>query len=79
MRGVDDFDWGVRTVEKLFCGSPSARLVVGFTASFDAGTRRARVQANIKLGVLVVAAFMHFAAGRTPTFTRDFLYREGQG
>jgi hypothetical protein len=80
MLGVDDFAWGTTAVEQLFAGSPSATLVVGFTASFTASSgeelRRARVQANIKLGVLVVAAFMHFADGRPPTFTRDFLYRE---
>jgi hypothetical protein len=85
MIGVDGFDWGTSDVEQLFCGSPNASLVVGITSSFDVGTgpqaRRARVHANIKLGVLVVAAFMHFADGRPPTFTRDFLYplyREAQ-
>lgn len=81
MIGVDDFAWGTARVEQLFVGSPSASLVVGFTASFTSGDghslRRARVHANIKLGVLVVAAFMHFDDDETPpTFTRDFLYRE---
>jgi len=80
MLGVDGFDWGSSRVEQLFCGSPSAALVVGFTASFAVGdgdeARRARVHANIKLGVLVVAAFMHLGDGRPPTFTRDFMYRE---
>lgn len=80
MHGVDGFDWGVARVEQLYCGSPSAVVVVGFTASFAVGerelARRARVHANIKLGVLVLAAFMHFVDGRPPTFTRDFMYRE---
>jgi hypothetical protein len=75
MIGVDEFDWGVTPVEQVFTAGPAASLAVGITASFERAGRRARVQGNIKLGVMVLAAFMHVAD--EPMFTRDFLFEEG--
>ena len=76
MIGVDGFDWGEVAIEQVFAGSPSASTAVGFTASFALADRRARIQANIKLGVMVLAGFMDFDRGRAPTFTRDFCHPE---
>jgi hypothetical protein len=76
MIGVDDFDWGVAPVEQVFTAGPAATLAVGITASFERADRRARVHGNIKLGVMVLAAFMHVGS-HAPTFTRDFLFGEG--
>lgn len=76
MIGVDGYDWGEAAIEQVFAGSPSATLAVGFTASFALADRRARIQGNIKLGVMVLAGFMEFERGRPPTFTRDFCHPE---
>lgn len=75
MIGVDAFDWGTAAVEQVFTGGPAAALAVGITATFERADRRARVHGNIKLGVMVLAAFMH--VGGEAIFTRDFLYEAG--
>jgi hypothetical protein len=75
MIGVDGFDWGMASVERVFTAGPAAVLAVGITASYEREGRRARVHGNIKLGVMVLAAFMH--VGDQAVFTRDFLFEEG--
>jgi hypothetical protein len=79
MLGVDGFDWGRARVERVFTAGPAATLAVGLTATFELPQRRARVHGNIKLGVMVLAAFVRFHASaserRPPCFTRDFLFQ----
>jgi hypothetical protein len=81
MLGVDGFDWGRARVERVFTAGPAATLAVGLTATFELPQRRARVHGNIKLGVMVLAAFVRFDASaserRPPCFTRDFLFQPG--
>lgn len=77
MIGSDGFDWGGAPVEQVFTAGPATTLAVGLTASFERADRRARVHGNIKLGVMVLAAFMHIGSN-DPTFTRDFLFGDGQ-
>jgi hypothetical protein len=80
MIGVDAFAWGWADIDHVFATGPTGSLAVGLTASFELASRRARVQGNIKLGVMVLAAFIHFEPGaaRRPLFTRDFLYHPSQ-
>lgn len=75
--GVDAFAWGWADIDHVFAASPTGSLAVGVTASFELPSRRARVQGNIKLGVMVLAAFIHFEDSRRPVFTRDFLFQTG--
>lgn len=77
MVGVDGFEWGRAPVERVFTAGPAATLAVGLTAAFELPRHRARVHGNIKLGVMVLAAFIRFDASmpRPPCFTRDFLFQ----
>ncbi len=74
MVGVDGFDWGWAPVEQVFAGGPASSVAVGVTASFEVGDRRARVHGNIKLGVMVLAAFVQLPGPEQRIFTRDFLF-----
>jgi hypothetical protein len=70
-------DWGDVAIDGTFVGAPSSPVVVGFTATVDLGFQRCRFQGNVKLGVMVLGSFNTFTddSGRTPYFSRDFLFR----
>ncbi len=53
------------------------RQAAAFSAVYDFGFEEVRLQANVKLGVLVVASFNRFRdeSGRSNYFGREFFYR----
>jgi hypothetical protein len=71
-------DWGRAVVEKLFADGPGSNRVRGYTAAFDLGHARTRIQANVDYGVTVIAAFTTFTddSGRVSYLSREF-YRRG--
>jgi hypothetical protein len=69
-------DWG--TVDApVFALTFDARQAGAFSAVYDFGFEEVRLQANVKLGVLVVASFNRFRdeSGRSNYFGREFFYR----
>lgn len=69
-------DWG--TVEApVFAFTFDGKTAGAFSAVFDFGFEEVRLQANVKLGVLVVASFNRFTddSGRSNYFDREFFYR----
>lgn len=69
-------DWGV-VEAPVFAFSFDAKQAGAFSAVYDFGLMEVRLQANVKLGVLVVATFNRFTddSGRSNHFDREFFYR----
>lgn len=69
-------DWGSADA-KLFAFEFDGRQAGAFAAVFDLGFEEVRMQANVKLGVLVVVTLTRFrdGSGRANYFTREFFYR----
>lgn len=69
-------DWGVVDAP-VFAFTFDGRNAGAFSAVYDFGFEEVRLQANVKLGVLVVATFNRFTdeSGRSSYFDREFFYR----
>jgi hypothetical protein len=69
-------DWG-NADAPVFALTFDARHAAAFSAVYDFGFEEVRLQANVKLGVLVVASFNRFRddSGRSDYFGREFFYR----
>jgi hypothetical protein len=61
-------DWGESTTESLYAGA--------FIARFACDEFTTELQANVNLGLLVVAGFHRFNDHRANLFTREFFYQE---
>ena len=61
-------DWGESGTESLYAGA--------FIAQFACEEFTAELQANVNLGLLVVAGFHRFRDDRANLFTREFFYQE---
>ena len=69
-------DWD--TVDApVFAFTFDSRQAGAFSAVFDVGFEEVRMQANVKLGVLVVVTLNRFrdGTGRSSYFDREFFYR----
>ncbi len=69
-------DWG--TVDApLFAFEFDSDKAGAFYALYDRGSEELRVQANVKLGVLVVVTLFRYRddSGRSNYFNREFFYR----
>lgn len=72
-------DWG--SVEAgLFAFELDGKQAGAFAAVFDLGFEQVRVQANVKLGVLVVVTLNQFrdGSGRANYFNREFFHRSAR-
>ena len=69
-------DWGTVTAP-LFAFEFDSDKAGAFYALFERGTDELRLQANVKLGVLVVVTLYLFRddSGRSNYFNREFFYR----
>ena len=68
--------WKPVHVDSVHAETPASNKAIALAASFDLGTLRCRVHANVTLGLLVLAAFNRFApaTGRTNVASRTFFY-----
>ncbi len=69
-------DWG-KVDAPVFAFDFDGDKAGAFLAVYDFGFEEVRLQANVKLGVLVVASFNAFkdGSGRSNYFNREFFYR----
>ena len=70
-------DWGETDVEVVYANAVAAQAATAFVATYDFGYLETRVEANLSLGLLVVATFNTFrdGSGRFNFFAREFFYR----
>jgi hypothetical protein len=70
-------DWGIANVDVVYSNGIGSPAATAFVAAYDFGDLEARVEANLSLGLLVVAAFITFkdGSGRSNFFGREFFYR----
>lgn len=75
--GHEQHDWGETTVDRVYTDGPGSGSVCGYTAEFDLGHARTRLQANLNHGLTVIAAFTTFTdgSGRAGYLSREFFYR----
>ena len=69
-------DWGVVDAP-VFAFTFDGKQAGAFSAVYDFGFEEVRLQANVKLGVLVVVTLNRFRddSGRSNYFDREFFYR----
>lgn len=72
-------DWGT-VIAPVYGFEFDSDKAGAFLAVYDFGFEEVRMQANVKLGVLVVATFNAFRddSGRSNYFNREFFYRIAQ-
>lgn len=72
-------DWGRMPAQRVFAGSVGSgdALAGAFLADFTLDGMQVELQANLNLGLLVVATFIRFSrpAPLADRFTREFFYR----
>ena len=70
-------DWGETEAEAVYANSIASREGVAFTASYDFGFLKTRLQANVNQGLLVAVTFNRFEdeSGRGDYFSREFFHR----
>jgi hypothetical protein len=67
-------DWGECETDQLYASSPDAREASAFIAHFTLPHHEVTIEANVNLGLLVVAALTR-NGGAVGQFTREFFYR----
>jgi hypothetical protein len=69
-------DWGAIDAP-VYAFTFDSREAGAFSANYDFGFARVRLQANVKAGVLVVVSLnsFHDESGRSNYFDREFFYR----
>ena len=74
-------DWGEVKAETVYANSVRSREAMSFSALYDFGYMQVYLQANLSLGLLVVAGLNTFKdeSGRSNYFSREFFYHAGQG
>jgi hypothetical protein len=70
-------EWGDADVEVVYSNGVTSQAAMAFVATYDFGYLQTRVEANLSLGLLVVATFNTFRddSGRFNFFAREFFYR----
>ena len=69
-------DWGEARVDALYSSGVQSVDAMAFTATYDFGFLETRLEANLSLGLLVIANFNTFrdGSGRSNYFSREFFY-----
>jgi hypothetical protein len=70
-------DWGEITADALYSDRHDSGKIVAFTARRDFDGMTAHLQANVSLGLLIIAVFyvVHDASGRANFYAREFYRR----
>jgi hypothetical protein len=70
-------EWGDADVEVVYSAGVQSPAAMAFVARYDFGFVETRLEANLSLGLLVIAAFNTFrdGSGRSNYFAREFFYR----
>lgn len=71
-------DAGEIMAEVVYADSLRSQKAVAFTATYDFGFMTSHLQANMSLGLLIIASFNTFkdGSGRSNYFSREFYHRE---
>ena len=74
-------DWGEVKAEVVYANSVRSHEAMAFSALYDFGSMEVHLEANLSLGLLVVAGLNTFkdASGRSNYFSREFFYHAGPG
>lgn len=72
-----DEDWGEVRAESVYALNQETDRGGAFLARYDLPQAKVDVEANVNLGLLVVATWVRWkdGAGRSNAFTREFFYR----
>ena len=70
--------WGEAEAEAVYASSPESREGAAFVARFALPEHEVDVEANVNLGLLVVAALTRPRDGACGQFTREFFYRSAR-
>jgi hypothetical protein len=70
-------EWGEANVEVVYSAGVHSLAAMAFVAKYDFGFVETRLEANLSLGLLVIATFNTFrdGSGRSNYFAREFFYR----
>jgi len=70
-------DWGEATVNVVYADSLGSQRAIAFTAKYDFGFMESHLQANVSMGLLIIASFHIFKdEGERPNlFCREFYHR----
>jgi hypothetical protein len=70
-------EWGDSAVEVVYAAGVHSPAAMAFVARYDFGFMETRLEANLSLGLLVIATFNTFRdnSGRSNYFAREFFYR----
>src|SRR5262249_36178114 len=73
-------EWGDAGVDTVYATGVGATAALALLATYDFGFLETRVEANLSLGLLVVATFNTFrdGSGRSNFFGREFFYDAGK-
>lgn len=68
-------DWGEAPITTLYTDGVSSPICAGFTLDYESDLVTTRIQANLKLGVLVLGVFQSFTvpSNQTNYFFREFM------
>lgn len=74
------FDWGEAKVDSLYAASVQSPNATAFSAYYDFGFIEVRLEANLSLGLLVVASFNTFRdkSPRSNYFSREFFFHAAE-
>jgi hypothetical protein len=70
-------EWGDANIEVVYSAGVHSRAAMAFVARYDFGLVETRLEANLSLGLLVIATFNTFrdGSGRSNYFAREFFHR----
>jgi hypothetical protein len=70
-------DWGEVKVDFVYAKSAGSQEPMAFSARYDFGFMETRLEANLSLGLLVIAGLNKFKddSGRSSYFSREFFHR----
>jgi hypothetical protein len=69
-------DWGEARAEAVYANAADSEIASALVARYSFDDCDVDVEANVNLGLLVVATFIRWRAGaRSDGFTREFFYR----
>jgi hypothetical protein len=76
----DLIDWGKKPIETIYAKDAGSAEAVAFDARYDLGFMHVVMEANVNLGLLVVACLNTFKdnSGRSNYFSREFFWRRDQ-
>lgn len=75
--GSDPSDWGERRAAAVFATPADLTKGTAFLAHYELPDAEVDVEANVNLGLMVVATWVRWKEGidRSNAFTREFFYR----